>query len=139
MNQIKKAGEADIIPTDVSHNGCNLFLCPGVIHDPKSQSPHNLVLTRDLEALMLQNLLEVVCIHETNHGVICVHVEALTYGWENHREHLVYFQEYLNLESFPCLLLMLNDIFNHKAFDLAYYAWALVWDYKSIENGCLVV
>jgi hypothetical protein len=48
VEKVEKAGEADIIPADVSHNSGNLLLGPGVIHHPKRKSSYHFILTRNL-------------------------------------------------------------------------------------------
>jgi hypothetical protein len=51
----------------------------------------------------------------------------------------MYLEEYLDLESLPCLLLMLNHILYHEAFYLADNTRALIRDNESIQNGWLVL
>ena len=60
VKKVEKAGEADIIPADVSHNGGDLFLSPSVVHYPKRKGSYHFILTRNLEPLVLQYLLKVI-------------------------------------------------------------------------------
>lgn len=75
---------------------------------------------------MFENLLEVVSVHKANHGIVCVHVEALADSRKNYRENLMNFKEYLDLEFLPSFLFLLHDIFYHEAFYFTYNTWTFI-------------